>query len=145
MFYSCLQDYTFGPEKMNLDPKECKIMLTEPPMNPVANRKKLVTAMFELYGFSYCNVSIQAMLTLYAQGLLTGCVVDTGDGVTHVVPVYEGPSGKLTRWSWLCSALREDTQAVQTLPKSSKTAFVSPSFSSPLGTTGSCRRTSSAA
>merc|ERR1712196_378906 len=66
------------------------IMLTEPPMNPLANRKKLVTAMFELYGFGHCNVSIQAMLTLYAQGLLTGCVVDTGDGVTHVVPVFDG-------------------------------------------------------
>ena len=59
-------------------------------MNPLANRKKLVTAMFELYGFGHCNVSIQAMLTLYAQGLLTGCVVDTGDGVTHVVPVFDG-------------------------------------------------------
>jgi len=33
------------------------------------------------------NVSIQAMLTLYAQGLFTGVVVDTGDGVSHVVPV----------------------------------------------------------
>ncbi|KAH8075768.1 hypothetical protein JL720_10474 [Aureococcus anophagefferens] len=84
-----LWNYTFY-EKLGIDPKDYKIMLTEPPMNPLANRRKLVTAMFELYGYSYCNVSIQAMLTLYAQGLLTGCVVDTGDGVTHVVPVYDG-------------------------------------------------------
>jgi actin-related protein 2 len=65
-------------------------MFTEPPQNPLKNREKLVEKMFEKYGFAACNVSIQAMLTLYAQGLLTGVVVDTGDGVTHVVPVYDG-------------------------------------------------------
>jgi actin-related protein 2 len=81
--------YLFA-EKMKIDPKEHKILLTEAPMNPRANRKKMIEVMFEKYGFEGLQVSIQAMLTLYAQGLLTGCVLDSGDGVTHVVAVYDG-------------------------------------------------------
>mmetsp|Transcript_2904 Transcript_2904/g.4655 ORF Transcript_2904/g.4655 Transcript_2904/m.4655 type:complete len:390 (+) Transcript_2904:72-1241(+) len=82
-------DYTFN-EKLRIDPSQCKIMLTEPPMNPRKNRERLVQIMFEKYGYQACYVAIQAVLTLYAQGLLTGVVVDSGDGVTHIVPVYEG-------------------------------------------------------
>jgi len=82
-------DYTFH-EKLKIQPKDCKIMLTEAPMNPAQNRKKMIEVMFEKYGFKSCYIAIQAVLTLYAQGLLTGVVVDSGDGVTHIVPVYEG-------------------------------------------------------
>ena len=35
-------DYTFGKTKLNIDPTECKILLTEPPMNPARNREKLI-------------------------------------------------------------------------------------------------------
>lgn len=84
-----LWNYTFY-EKLQIDPTENKILLTEPPQNPLKNRENLLQRMFETYSFAASNVSIQAMLTLYAQGLLTGVVVDTGDGVTHVVPVYDG-------------------------------------------------------
>lgn len=84
-----LWNYTFY-EKLQIHPQDNKILLTEPPMNPAKNREKLIETMFEKYSFGACNVSIQAMLTLYAQGLLTGVVVDTGDGVTHVIPVYDG-------------------------------------------------------
>merc|ERR1712093_309592 len=82
-------NYTFF-EKLKVDPKDCKILLTEPPMNPLANREKMVEVMFEKYGFKSAYISIQAVLVLYAQGLLTGVVVDSGDGVTHIVPVYDG-------------------------------------------------------
>jgi len=82
-------DYTFN-EKLKIDPHEHKILLTEPPMNPIENKKKMVENMLEHYEFSHTKVSIQAMLVLYAQGILTGVVVDSGDGVTHIVPVWEG-------------------------------------------------------
>ena len=65
-------DYTFGEEKMDLDPNECLIMLTEPPMNPHKNREKMIEEMFETYGFHGAYIATQAVLTLYAQGLLTG-------------------------------------------------------------------------
>ena len=84
-----LWNYTFY-DKLKISPKDHKIMLTEAPLNPKENRKKTILNMFEKYGFDACHMSIQAMLVLYAQGLLTGVVVDSGDGVTHVVPVFEG-------------------------------------------------------
>ena len=85
-----LWDYTFY-EKLGI--KNCnehKILLTEPAMNPKKNREKMLEVMFEHYGFNGAYIAIQAVLTLYAQGLQTGVVVDSGDGVTHIVPVYDG-------------------------------------------------------
>lgn len=84
-----LWKYTFE-EKMAINPADHKILLTEPPLNPTKNREQMVERMFEKFNFGACNVSIQAMLTLYAQGLLTGVVVDSGDGVSHVIPVFDG-------------------------------------------------------
>ncbi|KAG1696494.1 Actin-related protein 2-B [Nymphon striatum] len=83
-------DYTFGKDKLNLSPRDTKVLLTEPPMNPLKNREKMIEVMFERYQFAGTYIAIQAVLTLYAQGLLTGVVVDSGDGVTHICPVYEG-------------------------------------------------------
>jgi actin-related protein 2 len=63
-------DYTFN-EKLKINPKECKILLTEPPMNPKKNREKMVEVMFEHYGFQGVYIAIQAVMTLYAQGTTT--------------------------------------------------------------------------
>ncbi|KAJ4392748.1 Arp2/3 complex subunit, actin nucleation center [Neurospora sp. IMI 360204] len=83
-----LWDYTFR-EKMKVDTRGRKILLTEPPLNPLKNREQMTEVMFERYEFGGVYVAIQAVLALYAQGLSSGVVVDSGDGVTHIVPVYE--------------------------------------------------------
>ncbi|XP_076442211.1 actin-related protein 2-A-like [Babylonia areolata] len=83
-------DHTFGKERLNVETHNSRILLTEPPMNPMKNREKMVEVMFEKYQFHSVHIAIQAVLTLYAQGLLTGVVVDSGDGVTHICPVYDG-------------------------------------------------------
>jgi actin-related protein 2 len=84
-----LYDYIFN-SKLAMPTEGEKIMLTEAPLNPKKNRKQMISLMFEKYGFGGAQITVQAMLTLYAQGLTTGVVVDSGDGVTHIVGVYEG-------------------------------------------------------
>lgn len=61
-------DHTFGENVLNVDPSETRILLTEPPLNPLANRERLLETMFERYGFEGAFVQIQAVLVLYAQG-----------------------------------------------------------------------------
>lgn len=63
-----LWDHTFGPERLNIDPSNCKVLLTEPPLNPLKNRQKIAEVMFETYKFHSIYIAIQAVLTLYAQG-----------------------------------------------------------------------------
>ncbi|PIK58121.1 putative actin-related protein 2-like, partial [Apostichopus japonicus] len=83
-------DYTFSENRLNINPKESKLLLTEPPMNPRKNREKMIEVMFENYQFDGLYIAIQAVLTLYAQGLLTGVVVDSGDGSLTSVRYMKG-------------------------------------------------------
>lgn len=75
---------------LGVTPSEHNVAQTEAALNPKGNRERMLETMFETFGFAGVNVSVQAILALNSQGLNTGFVVDSGDGVTHLVPVTEG-------------------------------------------------------
>lgn len=83
---------------MRAEPEDNYFMLTEPPLNPPENREATAEIMFESFNIKGLYIAVQAVLALAASWTsnkvtdrtLTGTVIDSGDGVTHVIPVAEG-------------------------------------------------------
>ncbi|XP_075425544.1 actin-related protein T3 isoform X4 [Ascaphus truei] len=75
---------------LKMQASERPALLTEAPLNPLTNREKMAQILFENFKVPAIYIAIQAVLALYSSGRTTGCVVDSGDGVTHTVPIFEG-------------------------------------------------------
>jgi len=75
---------------LNVPSKEHPVLLTECPDNPVRNRAAMAKTFFEAFDAPALFFAPPPVLALYASGRLTGCVLDSGHGVTQCVPIYDG-------------------------------------------------------
>ncbi|KAI0001486.1 actin actin-like protein [Russula compacta] len=83
---------------LRAEPEDHYFLLTEPPLNPPENREQTAEIFFESFNIQGLYIAVQAVLALAASWssnritdrTLTGTVIDSGDGVTHVIPVAEG-------------------------------------------------------
>ncbi|XP_074641037.1 alpha-centractin [Tubulanus polymorphus] len=82
--------YIYSKDQLQTFSEEHPVLLTEAPLNPRRNREKAAEIFFETFNVPALFISMQAVLSLYATGRTTGVVLDSGDGVTHAVPIYEG-------------------------------------------------------
>ncbi|ETO36925.1 hypothetical protein RFI_00137 [Reticulomyxa filosa] len=75
---------------LNVPSKEYPVLLTEALDNPVRNRAAMAKTFFEAFDAPALFFAPPPVLALYASGRLTGCVLDSGHGITQCVPIYDG-------------------------------------------------------
>lgn len=83
---------------LRAEPEDHYFLLTEPPLNAPENREQTAEIFFESFNVQGLYIAVQAVLALAASWTsnqttdrtLTGTVIDSGDGVTHVIPCAEG-------------------------------------------------------
>lgn len=90
--WDCVQniwEYIFHTA-MKILPEEHAVLVSDPRLSPSSNREKYAELIFETFGIPAMHVTSQSLLSVYSYGKTSGLVVESGHGVSHVVPISKG-------------------------------------------------------
>ena len=77
-------------QDLNLSSKENPLFFVDTPLTPRAVRERMAEFVFDKFEPPFLYMYTGSVLSLFASGKTTGLVVDSGEGRTHAVPIYEG-------------------------------------------------------
>lgn len=76
--------------ELKIDSYGSNVILTEVPMNPYKNREKTLQIFFETFDIQGLYIGIQSMFNFLSFGKFNGINIDSGEDVTHFVPIVDG-------------------------------------------------------
>ncbi|NWX24627.1 ACL7B protein, partial [Aegotheles bennettii] len=90
--WNCVQDtleFIFHTE-MKIQPEDHAVLVSVPPLCSVTDKERYTEMMFEGFHMPAVHIAYQSRLSMYSYGKTSALVVESGHGVSHVVPICEG-------------------------------------------------------
>lgn len=77
-------------KELDVSTKDHPVLVTQPPKNPQRDKEKLAEMLFEKFDVPALYEEVHSVLTFYSSGKPAGLIVESGHGVTSVVPILSG-------------------------------------------------------
>lgn len=76
--------------ELKVSPEAHNVFLTEPHFTSDKSRETIAEIMFEKFNIFNIHIEPQSTMTLFSTTKTTGLVIESGDSLTQILPIYEG-------------------------------------------------------
>ncbi len=87
-YYSVLTHIFYNV--LRVEPSKVNVIYTESPLTPLDTRKYITRLFFETYRAKSVYIANSPIMALFSAGLTTGISVESGEGLTWIVPIIDG-------------------------------------------------------
>jgi actin, other eukaryote len=77
-------------KELHIESEKYPLFLTENPVISKSDRERMIQIAFETFNVPGYYQQSTLLLSLYASGLLSGCMVESGEKATYIAPISEG-------------------------------------------------------